>query len=868
MKTVLVTGDLFAQECLFVSETADAASTGGLAPLRVAECSGGARRLAELVAVAFPPAREGQEPHVQVGLHGAEAQGLPRRYALVRKLIKQGKKKDAPKTWRVASYLGAKPCASACAASEPEESVAPPDLLLIEDLNFCFRNDEARWPKALRHVDERTSIILHTTDPIFEGKLWNHLFPYRDRLTVIVDAEALRGHGAAITAPLSWDQTIEQVIGEFEGSRFANDLCLVKRVVVQFGADGAASFTRLPRFGEFNGLAERVAFDRCLYDPQKLEGAWAAQHAGEMLDSGAIVAAAMARYELEPFEYPLFRALDRGLAAMRAAHDGGLSEDGAVLGQSTASIAEILRAPVNAYPESKFFAAFPHGILAEFQPQDPPRPESDLLSDFTGSGLEFVVSSGVDIVLRGIDAALPSVPKATYGAYTTVDRDEIERINTIRNLIDAYITNPDDRRPLSFAVFGPPGSGKSFAVKQLMREVAGAAAISIEFNLSQIATVQELHQAFHSVRDASIKGLVPFVFWDEFDADGLKWLKEFLAPMQDSYFLSSGAQHFFGRAIFVFAGGTAATLAQFNIKEDADTYKAFRDKKGPDFVSRLRGHIDVKGPNPDTSGGCAHVVRRAVMTRKLIEFHASHLIDVKTKQLTMDPGVVRAFLTTEKYHHGSRSLEAVITMSNLRTERFFGQAQLPSKDLLEMHVTDDFLEIARRPGLGLREIEHLAVMVQAAYSGKAPAEEGPNPYVGEFKALPPDKQESNRASMRAAIVELTQLGYELVRSAPGLQSVTEEQLPPDVQKRLGSLEHDRWLREVLVQGWAWNAEKNRDARLNSNIVHLDQLEDAVKPLDIQGALVALRELPKLGFALLPPANPPAAMGTSGAGAAK
>jgi hypothetical protein len=54
---------------------------------------------------------------------------------------------------------------------------------------------------------------------------------------------------------------------------------------------------------------------------------------------------------------------------------------------------------------------------------------------------------------------------AAYGKYTTADRGEIERLNSIRNLIVGYLGNPTDARPLSFAVFGPPGSGKSFAVK-------------------------------------------------------------------------------------------------------------------------------------------------------------------------------------------------------------------------------------------------------------------------------------------------------------------------------------------------------------------------------------------------------------------
>ena len=62
-------------------------------------------------------------------------------------------------------------------------------------------------------------------------------------------ADALRAYGAAIRAPLSWDRTIEETAAELLGDRFANGLALVRRVVVVFGTDGAASFTRLPTLG-------------------------------------------------------------------------------------------------------------------------------------------------------------------------------------------------------------------------------------------------------------------------------------------------------------------------------------------------------------------------------------------------------------------------------------------------------------------------------------------------------------------------------------------------------------------------------------------------------------------------------------------
>jgi pantothenate kinase-related protein Tda10 len=49
----------------------------------------------------------------------------------------------------------------------------------------------------------------------------------------------------------------------------------------------------------------------------------------------------------------------------------------------------------------------------------------------------------------------------------TVDRSEIESYQSIRNLMKEYIAKENPKTPLCMAVFGPPGSGKSFGVNQL-----------------------------------------------------------------------------------------------------------------------------------------------------------------------------------------------------------------------------------------------------------------------------------------------------------------------------------------------------------------------------------------------------------------
>jgi len=305
------------------------------------------------------------------------------------------------------------------------------------------------------------------------------------------------------------------------------------------------------------------------------------------------------------------------------------------------------------------------------------------------------------------------VPVTEFGKLVLIERDEIETMRGIYNLLSLYRdqarhASGKPRAPVSIAVFGPPGSGKSYAVKQIASELGGEELLpQLEFNISQFRSAADLTGALQEAvtRRAEKSHVTPLVFFDEFDCvwDGkeLGWLKYFLGPMQDGTF--QGVQGKIGPAIFVFAGGLHPSFERFDPTTDSsydnlrdlDVYKqrlkSFVDQKGPDFISRLRGHINVLEIN-DAQGRGKHFIRRAMQLRGLLEANGWVEQDGPLKGFAnIDDAIVYALLTVDRYRHGVRSMQAIVEMCSPIYKRI-EIASLPPRTHLNMHVdAEEFL---------------------------------------------------------------------------------------------------------------------------------------------------------------------------------
>jgi hypothetical protein len=514
----------------------------------------------------------------------------------------------------------------------------------------------------------------------------------------------------------------------------------------------------------------------------------------------------------------------------------------------------------------------PDSIQAWPDPTATSLARSRLLCNVTGTTPESLLAKANEVVSRGVARALASVPKASYGNYVTVDRDEIERTNEVRRLILEYQRSPKDKRPLSIAVFGAPGTGKSFTIKEIGKVVLVDGKSPLEFNLTQMRSSDELHRALHQVRDASIRREIPLVFWDEFDTGGLRWIAEFLAPMQDADFFEGGLKHPIGKCIFVFAGGTSSSFDEFKawrrpddlaeLPADEIWSESFKAVKGPDFVSRLRGFVDVKGPNPvcrhmkmsheeAVTDDPAYVLRRALILRSEFERNFPNLIAPGTKELRIATNVLRALLSVNRYEHGSRSLSAMVAMSELSGSKAFNMSALPSRQSWSLHVSEDFHTRLNETGWPNKLQTDLAKAVHEEYRRKLRASKKKHPDLVKWEKLNPRQLLDNLDPVPHRLLALLRLGYSVVplgaesaiAKSPGIELdvIVDQMIEP---------EHRIWLSRRLVEGWEYAAHTCRHLRQNSNVLPFNRLEQEQQELNRAIVRVTLNALEDAGYKLV------------------
>jgi len=580
-----------------------------------------------------------------------------------------------------------------------------PDLIIINDAGSELRHSfelPANYfcgilDRATQGACPTCDIVMKMHLPLAQKHPWQRFCAATAARTrvLVVHADDLRMSGVPISACTSWDRCADDVKLAWH-LKNAMLHALVQpdvHVVVLFDVEGAMVLSS-------TGKGDLTL--KLIFDPQVAEGDIAETLPGDMVGKmNAFLVHLSHQIVMQEGEVALDGAVEQALTVSR------------YLGESTFELeGDALSYPP--IPDWLTKTVPPRGLPAYHHIDVGQRAgATDLLATtITQQGTSHMELAR-SIVKHGVKAVLPNLPHGRFGKLWTVDRDEIDAMRSVDQLIRIYTKDKSRTKPLSLSVFGPPGAGKSFGVKQLVDEDETPIR---EYNLSQVRA-EQLPTFFHEIRDLNLQGKLPLCFFDEFDSQDRGLLKYFLAPMQDGVFLEGDAVRPIGRGIFVFAGGTAATFGQFtqslsppgasepgNDSEAAHALAQAKAQKLPDFVSRLHGFINVKGPNPvdpdpprdgtlrpfevRAAADPSYVLRRAILLRIFLQDHHSGIISRSTKAASIEDALLNALLDARDFTHGARSLELLVrAMASTPNMRGLGRSDLPIDGQLKMYVT-------------------------------------------------------------------------------------------------------------------------------------------------------------------------------------
>ena len=623
---------------------------------------------------------------------------------------------------------------------------ATPEIIVIEDNAANVRFTVPEWLKTPQEdkcsqAEAAKCILLKMTAPVCHGDLWWTLTAsgtLADKLIVVVSVNDLRQEDIRVSQGISWERTAQDLARELTHNPVLADLCKARHVIVTLHGEGALWMERTEKIG-------KPSF-HLIFDPEHMEEEWAVKTRCDGNAYGfhscfiAAMAADLMLVERETDQIKM--GIKHGLWVMRWLRGlgHGLANDPVAGLPANDLAALILAGTPKAYvddscaPKDKRTPAqrLDYKQLGIFGQVTIPQvfvsnhivtiKDAQTLPSWRimETGENGTQSQNVDsaispeplyglarrVALLGL-RGLENIPIARFGKLITADRDEIEALRNIKRLIHGYCQRNDDTKPLSIAVFGPPGAGKSFGIKEIAKEMFQEKTSFLDFNLSQFSDAADLIGAFHQVRDRVLEGFVPVVFWDEFDSQAYLWLQFLLAPMQDGKFQEGQVTHPIGRCIFVFAGATSYDFEHFGPSEKypkddteaKEAYTSFKLAKGPDFKSRLHATLNVLGPNPrslfhsdnptdqqwlDDPSDVCFPVPGAMLLRALLGFAGKK----ENSRMEMDPGLLAALLETPHYIFGARSLEKIVLGLKENERHGLHRSALPSNEVLAMNVKD------------------------------------------------------------------------------------------------------------------------------------------------------------------------------------
>ncbi|KAI0870019.1 hypothetical protein GGS24DRAFT_126394 [Hypoxylon argillaceum] len=673
---------------------------------------------------------------------------------------------------------------------------------------------EPHWPSYF---------IYRMSRPLCEGAVWERVRPRAaatnaldpERLIVILEADDLRAAGVELSRGSSWEKTCEDFVRNIGAVSSLVTLVTCPHLIVLFGCDGLIYHRGLD-------VLKPVLF----FDPLSTDG--------EFFNPS------------RKHNPGITEAFIAGFASALVQSDDEMNyEDCIKAGFQTSG--RLARTALS--PNPSIYDA--PAIMTPARSDGDTLIRLDIPSDEIGKGehhwslIDFVIADSGEvarqIVLHGISKI--NIPHARINRLILFDRTEIQLSHTLKTHLEEYLAAPQTKPP-SIALFGPRGSGKTFAALQIAEAAAagGKKVWPLTFDLSDFTRPKDLTDAFHQIRDAALDGHTPFAYFKNFDTPlcGLSfgWLPHLLPVMRDGRFLDGSAGRPIGTALLFFGTSASSSFAAFRLQNATSQANA---RVVQDFIGCLEGFVDITGLNRRGVGDSLYLFQRAIILRALLEERAPKL--ESGGRISIDERVLNGLLLVSEYFQGIRSLKSILTMSRLNDARHFSRSALPSETQLQLHVDHAEFMKAMSGKLLLDEVrESLAEQLNLVYCNHIRERERRKPgsqlktdeqidkenYLTPWNQLREAFKDSNREHADAIPSTIRVANCFLAEKKDGRTPVTK--FTKAEIEAMAIHEKGRWNSERLQRQWKTGPRSGAN-KTTPYLVPWEDLEEQIKDID-------------------------------------
>jgi ribonuclease HI len=278
---------------------------------------------------------------------------------------------------------------------------------------------------------------------------------------------------------------------------------------------------------------------------------------------------------------------------------------------------------------------------------------------------------------------------------------------------------------------------------------------------------------------------------------------------------------------------------------DEAIQKAFKNLKGPDFVSRIKGTIDIAGPNRRNDSDHVCILRRALLLRSLCERDERLKPSIAARKEFIDENILRAMLYITEYKHGARSMETVLKMSKIKTG-VWRPSDLPMGNQMSVHLNDrKFTDI-----LLIKVIEQslegrIAQAIHQNYVEYMAKKGKQRPNTKPWENLAIEFKLSNLNQARSYHEKLALINCGMALKDKNKTNVTL--FTDDEVLIMAKQEHQRWIDEKIEDGWVYAPVRDDKKKHHDCIIEWEKLSEEVQNWDKEPVRNIIGVLDAVGY---------------------